>query len=101
MFSKNPIKGYTLLPPGGQFEMKESTGDPQGHFLGANIERNEKAGGKLTFGSGTYITKILENYQRMFGKLPKHFKYPMEPGDQRLMRSLNLTPMVSRSNNSL
>ena len=50
-------------------------------FLGANIERNEKAGGKLTFGLRTYIAKILENYQRMFGELPKHSKCPMEPGD--------------------
>ena len=50
------------------------------YFLGAYIERNEKVGGRLTFGLRTYIAKILESYQRMFGELPKHSKCPMEPG---------------------
>ncbi len=77
--SKNPSDFTDRLANKHNFKFKH-VGELD-YFLGANIERNEKAGNKLRFGSRTYIAKILENYQRMFGELPKHSKCPMEPGD--------------------
>ena len=50
-------------------------------FNGITLLLRRKNGGHLTFGLRTYIAKILENYQQMFGEIPKHFKCPMEPGD--------------------
>ena len=77
VMSKNPKKFMDELQQ--TFKMK-GVGPPTYH-LGADFVRHES--GELSWGSKTYIQKILAQYGRLFEgeKLSKRTTTPLEPGD--------------------
>jgi hypothetical protein len=52
---------------------------PMKFHLGCNFERDDD--GTLSFGPKTYISKMLDNYERMFGSKPREYSSPLEPND--------------------
>ncbi|MGH3054698.1 MAG: reverse transcriptase domain-containing protein, partial [Gaiellaceae bacterium] len=63
-----------------QYTLK-GVGAPE-YYLGGDFERREEPEKVLTWGSKTYINKIIEMYKTQFGDLPeKDIHTPLDPGD--------------------
>jgi Reverse transcriptase (RNA-dependent DNA polymerase) len=52
---------------------------PLRFHLGCDFDRDTN--GTLYFGPHSYIDKMLDNYERMFGEKPKEYSSPLENGD--------------------
>ena len=74
---KNPTKFFDTLINQYKYKLK-GVGPPKYH-LGGNFERD--ADGTLYWSAKTYIKKALDNYERLFGSLPKKTGSPVEKGD--------------------
>ena len=52
---------------------------PLSYHLGCDFFRDPD--GSLAFGPKKYVTKMMSNYERMFGELPRKYKSPLDHGD--------------------
>jgi hypothetical protein len=60
---------------------------PIKYHLGGDFERDKD--GTLSWGSKTYVKRMLKNYERMFGEPPKEFLTPLDKDDH---PELDMTP---------
>ena len=76
------------------FKLK-GTGAVEFH-LGCNYFRDNE--GVLCYAPKQYIEKMMDNYKRLFGSLPKKAKTPLEPGDH---PELNTSPLLDKEKTRL
>jgi hypothetical protein len=62
-----------------QFNLSFKGVGPMKFPLVCDFESDED--GMLSFGPKTYIAKMLDNYEQMFGTKPKEYLYPLEPNN--------------------
>ena len=74
---KEPAKFFELLTSKYKFKLK-GVGEPSYH-LGGNFGRDPD--GTLYWGAKTYIEKMMANYERWFGSLPRKQSSPLKEGD--------------------
>ena len=71
---KEPEKFFNELTEVHGYKLK-GVGEPSYH-LGGNYNRDPD--GTLVWGAKDYINKMLENYERLYGNVPKKYRSPME-----------------------
>ena len=76
------------------FKLK-GTGAVEFH-LGCNYFRDNE--GILCYAPRQYIEKMMDNYKRLFGSLPKKSKTPLEPGDH---PELDTSPLLDKEKTRL
>ena len=74
---KDPAAFFELLTTKYKYLLK-GVGEPEYH-LGGNFGRDPD--GTLYWSARTYVQKMLDNYQRVHGELPKKVKSPLEKND--------------------
>jgi hypothetical protein len=74
---KNPAPFFDALTKKYGYKLK-GVGEPKYH-LGGDFYRDPD--GTLVWGSKTYISRLLKNYELMFGDLPRPYSCPIEKGD--------------------
>ena len=74
---KDPAAFFEALRATHKFKLK-GVGHPEYH-LGGDFGRDPD--GTLYWGSKTYVTKLLANYERLFGGPPAKYSSPLDPHD--------------------
>jgi hypothetical protein len=72
---KEPQAFLDLLTSKHGYKLK-GVGEPKYH-LGGDFGRDPD--GTLTWGAKSYIKKMIDNYERMFGEPPKKYSSPIDP----------------------
>ena len=92
---KNPAEFFRRLedPEIHGYSLK-GVGPPEYH-LGGNFGRDPD--GTLWWGSKTYVEKMLANYERQFGSLPKKQNVPMDDGDHPEMDTSDIVSEADRT----
>ena len=77
MAMRDPAKFVRLLET--KYKLKFKGTGPLSHHLGADFGRDPD--GVLYMSAAGYVDRMIEAYERIFGRKPKHYVSPMLPGD--------------------
>ena len=77
VMAENPPEIFQMLREVGRYKLREEEGIS--YHIGGDFTRDPD--GTLCYGAKTYVKRMLVNYERMFGVMPKEFNSPLEPGD--------------------
>jgi hypothetical protein len=80
-------KAFFDVLTGPKYNYKLKGVGPIKYHLGGDFERDKD--GTLSWGSKTYVKRMLKNYERMFGEPPKEFLTPLDKDDH---PELDMTP---------
>jgi hypothetical protein len=75
--SKDPPGIYKQLREVGGYKLREEEGIS--YHIGGDFYRDPDC--TLCYSAMTYIKRMLSNYERMFGSMPREYNTPLEPGD--------------------
>jgi Reverse transcriptase (RNA-dependent DNA polymerase) len=80
-----------------QHKLKLKGVGPLSYHLGCDYIKDDD--GTLCYGPRNYISKIIGQYENMFGVKPREYTSPLEKGEfiLKLIKRKNLTPKVSRN----
>ena len=77
VMAENPSDVYQMLRDVGKYKLREEEGIS--YHIGGDFFRDPD--GTLCYGAKTYIKRMLANYERMFGTMPKEYNSPLDAGD--------------------
>jgi hypothetical protein len=77
VMAENPSDIFQMLRDVGKYKLREEEGIS--YHIGGDFFRDPD--GTLCYGAKTYIKRMLANYERMFGIMPKEYNAPLEAGD--------------------
>ena len=77
VMAENPSDIYKMLRDVGGYKLREEEGIS--YHIGGDFTRDPD--GTLCYGAKTYIKRMLANYERMFGTMPKEYSSPLDAGD--------------------
>jgi hypothetical protein len=77
VMAEDPAAIYEMLRTVGKYKLVEEDGIK--YHIGGDFFRDPD--GTLCYGAKTYIKRMLANYERMFGTMPRDSNTPLEPGD--------------------